>query len=138
MKRSVTKSIGILSSTGLFLLNARQVFAQSQSWTGVCVSEKDETVATLQGFQCLMANVLASFLTFVGLAGFVMIIVASFQWMISSGDSQKIEKSKKTLTFAIIGIILALSSFVILNLIASFTGINTILNFSIPSSDTQW
>lgn len=139
MRKGLKKSINILlSGTSLFLLNVQQAHAQTQAWTNVCVSQKDETVATLQGLQCLIANVLSVFITMVGLAGFVMMIVAGLNWMLSGGDPQKIEKSKKTLTFAVIGIVLALSSFIIINLISSFTGIESIKEFFIPSSETQW
>lgn len=115
-----------------------QAYAQTQAWStinGSCVSDG---VATIQGIGCLMANVLSVALTLLGLTGFVMIIIAAFSMLLSGGNSQAMEKSKNTLTFAIVGIILALSSFIIINLIASFTGIDIIKNLSIPNSDKDW
>ena len=58
--------------------------------------------------------------------------------MLSGGKSQEVEKSKNSITFAVIGIILALSSFIIINLIAEFTGISILKNFTIPGSETNW
>lgn len=115
-----------------------RVQGQTTTWTGVCVYENDAEVATIQGLQCLLANVLSVALTILGLIGFVMMIVASLRYLLSGGNSQQVEKSKQTMTYAVIGIVVALSSFIILNLIAQFTGVTSILNFKIPSSDTQW
>lgn len=115
-----------------------QAYAQTQSWEKISGGCVNDGVATLQGIACLGANILSVAMTILGLAGFIMVIYAAFNLLLSGGDSQAMEKSKKTLTFAIVGIILALSSFIIVNLIASFTGIDVIRNFKIPGSDTQW
>jgi threonine/homoserine/homoserine lactone efflux protein len=77
-------------------------------------------------------------LTLIGIAGFVMIIYAAFNLLLSAGKSQEVEKSKNTITFAIIGLILALSAFIIINLISSFTGIDFIKSFVIPGSQKDW
>ena len=114
----------------------KPVQAQTKEWEeGVCVVDG---AATIQGIGCLIANVLSVALTVIGLAGFVMIIVAAFSLLFSAGKSQQVEKSKNTITFAIIGIILALSSFIIINLIATFTGVSAIRSLRIPGSQTPW
>lgn len=122
-----------------------QAQAQTTTWKGVCVGAGSTAdgvsrtdVATLQGAQCLLANILSIFLTTMGLTGFIMLIVASFRWMLSGGNSQQVEKAGKTIVFVVVGLLIALSSFIILNILAEFTGIKTILNFVIPSSDTVW
>jgi hypothetical protein len=112
--------------------------AQTSPWTGVCVSEENQDVATLQGLQCLLANVLSVSLTLLGIIGFVMLVIGAIRWQVSGGNSQHVEKSKQTMTYALIGLIVALSSFIILNLVAEFTGVKSILNFVIPDSNTQW
>lgn len=89
-------------------------------------------VATLQGLQCLIANVLSIFLTVVGLGAFIMLIAASFQLLTSGGNSQATEKAQKSVTYAVVGLVVAVSAFIILRLIASFTGVDTILQFRIP------
>lgn len=113
-----------------------KVQGQTSEWSGVCIENED--VATIQGFQCLLANILSVALTLLGLVGFVMMIVASLRYLLSGSNSQQVEKSKQTMTYAVIGIVVALSSFIILNLISKFTGVTSILNFKIPSSMTQW
>lgn len=117
-----------------------QAQAQTTAWAGVCVDTEggNTDVATIQGFQCLLANVLSVALTLLGLVGFVMIVVASLRYLLSGGNSQNVEKSKQTISYAVIGIIVALSAFIILNLISEFTGVKSILKFSIPDSNTCW
>lgn len=106
-----------------------------QAWGGVCTDDgTDSGVATIQGLECLLANVLTVAITGIGLAAFVMFIVASFRYMLSGGNSKGTETAKNTLTYAVVGIVVALSAFVILNLIAAFTGISIFTQFKIPTS----
>lgn len=108
-------------------------------WTGlnsVCVGTGNAAnVATIQGLQCLIANVFSIAITLIGLVGFVMLIVGAFRYLISGGNSKGTEAGRNTITYAVIGLLVALSAFIILNLISNFTGVNTILNFNIPNSD---
>lgn len=129
----------------LFLIIAlpNPVQAQTFQWKGVCVgSEKtganSETVATIQGFECLIANVFVVFITLIGLSGFVMFVYASFRWLLSGGDSKGTQAARNTMTYSIVGLVVALSAFIVINLIAEFTGINAIKAFRIPTSDIMW
>ncbi|HEX9817892.1 MAG TPA: hypothetical protein VGA89_03320 [Patescibacteria group bacterium] len=131
-------SVVFATSLIVFQLNASPAQAQTSSWSGVCVGSSDNTVATIQGLQCLLANILATFLTLVGLVAFIMLIVSAFRILLSGGNAQNVEKAQKSITYAVVGLIVALSAFVILNLVSQFTGVETILKFNIPSSDTQW
>lgn len=116
----------------------KQAYAQTQNWAEInpgCVSGN---TATIQGIGCLLANILSVSLTILGITGFVMIIYAAFNMMIMGGNAQATEKSKNIITLAVVGIILALSSFIIINLISSFTGIESIKTFAIPGSGKKW
>ena len=68
---------------------------------------------------------------FIGIAGIlavVMIMFGGIQWLTSGGDSTKIGSAKETIFGAVIGLILALTSFTILRMInpelVSFGGLN--------------
>jgi hypothetical protein len=107
-----------------------QAYAQTEAWSeGVCVSDG---VATIRGVQCLLGNVLGVAVTGIGFAAFIMTIVAAFYYLLSGGNSKGKETARNTLTYAVVGIVVALSAFIILNLIAAFTGVNTILQFTLP------
>jgi hypothetical protein len=98
-------------------------------WTeGVCVvgSSSEATssnkVATIQGLACLTANVLSVILGLLAFAGFVMFVVAGAKLLISGGQPSHLESAKNTLTYVVFGLLLAVSSFVILNIISLITG----------------
>lgn len=127
----------------LFLTLATPVHAQTTEWSGVCVGPEkinDNTiandVATIQGFECLIGNVFVVIITVIGLAGFVMFIIAAFRYLLSGGNTKGTETARNTATFAVIGLVVALSGFIILNLLAKFTGIDTLTKFAIPTSDS--
>lgn len=138
-KRAQTLLIFSLIVTFALTLPAQASAQGPQVWSGVCLGstiENGQDVATIQGLQCVIANLLTIAITGVGFAGFVMIIYGAFRYMISGGNSKGTEAAKNTLTWAVIGLVVALSSFFILNIIAQFTGVDTILNFVIPDSST--
>lgn len=138
---------GFIFSVAIMASVFSPVYAQTQEWSGVCVGPKDmvvkggktvtdaSDVATIQGVQCLLANIFSVIISVIGLAGFVMFIVGSFRYLLSGGNSKGTETAKNTFTFMVIGIIVALSGFILLNLLSKFTGISIITNISIPSSE---
>jgi hypothetical protein len=134
MNMTFLKKILLSLTTAVLLAASSPASAQAQvpqAWSGVCVADG---VATIQGLQCLVANLLSVAVTAVGFAGFVMLLIGAYRYMISGGNSKGTESAKNTITWAVIGLVVALSSFFIVNLIAQFTGVNTILEFSIPDS----
>lgn len=118
-----------------FLYSSSPAFAQTAAWSGVCVGGADNDVATIQGLECLIANVFTVIITLIGLAAFVMFIIGSVRWLISGGNSSNVDKARNTMTYAVMGIVIALSAFIVINLIAGFTGVETIKTFRIPTSD---
>lgn len=132
----VTKVQSIALSILTYLLATSPINAQTSTWSGVCVgsSPSSKDVATLQGLECLIGNVFTIILTLIGLAGFVMFIIASFRYLLSGGNTKGTETARNTFTFVVIGIVVSLSGFIILNLLSSFTGIKDLTIFFIPKS----
>jgi len=134
-KNRLTKIEKLFVAVVAYLYSTSPAFAQTATWTGVCVGGADSDVATIQGLECLIANIFTVIITLIGLAAFVMLIIGSVRWLLSGGNSSNVEKARNTMTYAIIGIVVALSAFIVLNLIAGFTGIESITRFSIPTSN---
>lgn len=135
-------TLSTLVVTIIFLSGATPAHAQTQAWSGVCVGAEKinpttdaNDVATIQGLQCLIGNVFTVILGVIGLAGFLMFIIGSFRYLLSGGNSKGTETAKHTFTYAVIGLVVALSGFILINLLATFTGIHLLTRFSIPSSD---
>lgn len=126
----------------ILFLNIPNKVAAQEEWTGVCVGShdedvkddanqiaivKDSDVATIKGILCLSANLLQSATTILAFIGFLMFLYGGFTYMLSSGNTQSVTKAKQTMTFVVAGFILAISAFVIINIISAFTGLTSIL-----------
>ncbi len=61
-------------------------------------------------------------LGFLGILAISLILYGGFLWMTSGGNPQKIEKAKKTLIAALIGLAIILTSFVIVKFVANMFG----------------
>lgn len=92
---------------------------------GSCVQDG---VATLRCLPIVIKNVIQWALIFAGVIALFLIIYSGFKFVTSKGDPQEVDGAKKTLTYAIVGLILILLSFAILNLIAAVTGVSQITN----------
>lgn len=88
-------------------------------------------VATLKGLEVIFNNVVTIILGFAGIALFVLLIVGGFNFITAADDPKKVESARKTLTTAVIGLVVVVIAFLIIRLIASFTGAQDILQFKI-------
>ena len=70
----------------------------------------------------LIINIIRYILTFLGIIAVVMIMYGGFIWMTSNGQPDRIQKAKKTLIAAAIGLIIVISAFAIVTFIANITG----------------
>jgi hypothetical protein len=57
------------------------------------------------------------------IAALIFLIWSGIQWIASQGDKGKIESARKRLTFAIVGLIVAFSSYMIINTVGDFFGV---------------
>lgn len=76
------------------------------STSEVCGS-KDESAGTL------IANVVSTLLFIVGALSVVMIIFSGILYVTSSGDAGKVARAKNTLTYSIVGLVVAFIAFAI-------------------------
>jgi len=87
VKGGVRGGLILIMFSFLFQSKIQNVYAQGSVWnTTRCMSTIDPTVPTIQGFECLFANVLKVIVTVAGLAFLIMFIVGGFQYMQSSND----------------------------------------------------
>jgi hypothetical protein len=97
-------------------------FAQTSLRDSGCLY-KNTNVATIECLPVLFANVVLWLLIFVGIVATAFVVFSGFKFVTSAGDAKKTEGARKTLTFAIIGLILVLFSFFIVRLIGQTTGL---------------
>lgn len=87
---------------------------------------KSVDVATLSCIFPLIANVISWLLEFAGVVAVIMIIYSGIRFMFSGGDPKQIEGAKKTLLYAVLGLVLIFLSFAIIRFISQVTGVSCI------------
>lgn len=90
-----------------------------------------ETPARIQDLEDVFSRILSLAIPGAGIAAFIMLIVAGFKYLTSGGDPKKASEAQQTMTYAIVGLILLVSAYIIISFIKSFTGVN-VTTFTIP------
>lgn len=85
--------------------------------------------AKLQDLAIYFENILNALIPLFGIIAFIMLLVGGFTILTSSGNPEAQEKGKKTITYAVLGIILAIGSWLILSTIQRITGVS-VTNFT--------
>lgn len=96
--------------------------------------EAPRTLGGDNGLEAIFENVLNIAIGIAGVALFIMLIVGGFKYITSGGDSKAAASAQQTITWAILGLALLASAYLILRLIANFTGVQSILDFQIYQS----
>lgn len=81
-------------------------------------------IATIENLGCIFQRVVGYILGFAGIVLFIILILGGFKFITSGGDPKAVEEAKKTLTYAIAGLIVVLLSYLILVLITAITGVD--------------
>jgi hypothetical protein len=116
------KKLFLLFFLSFYAFFAPATFAQTSLRESGCLL-KNTSVATFECLPVLFANVVLWLLIFVGIVATAFVVFSGFKFVTSAGDAKKTEGARKTLTFAIIGLILVLFSFFIVRLIGQTTGL---------------
>jgi len=72
----------------------------------------------------IFGNLVSVILGFAGIVLFILLISGGFKFITSGGDPKAVEGAKKTLTYAIGGLIVLLLSYLFLVLIKEITGVD--------------
>lgn len=116
-----------------FLIQPLPARAADVTWNS-CVANMGTgatDIATLQCLEPVFSRIISIATGLSLLAFFIMFVIAAFKYLTSGGDPKQTESARNTMTYAVIGIVVIISSFVILRFISIFTG-RDILTFTIP------
>ncbi|SRR4030042_5922588 len=72
----------------------------------------------------IFENALSAVVIIAGFAAFIMLIVSGFRYMTARGDPKAIASAQSTMVWSIAGLALIILAWLILQFIATFTGIN--------------
>lgn len=92
-----------------------------------CVT--DQGIATISCLPALLKSFINGLLSFAGAAAVFMVIYSGIKLITSGGDQKQVEGARQTLSYAIIGLIVILMSFFIINIISYFGNVKCITLF---------
>jgi hypothetical protein len=109
----------------------KPVYAQISDW-GDCVTPED--VPTLKCLEVIFGNLLFMASGLVVLILFIMFVIGSLKYLTSGGNPESIKKAQGTLKWALVGALLFIGSFLILNIIdiLFLGGQGKLFKFEIP------
>ncbi|HTK03147.1 MAG TPA: hypothetical protein VL401_00010 [Alphaproteobacteria bacterium] len=84
----------------------------------------NDGIAKISDLEGIFKNVVSAALGFAGIVLFILLLSGGFKYITSGGDPKATEGAQKTITYAIIGLVLILVSYLILVLIQRITGVN--------------
>jgi hypothetical protein len=99
-----------------------------QKWDDACLSGVSK-VPKLTCLPFVFQNVVAAALSLVGIMSLFFIVYAGIKFATSGGDAKNIGEARKIMTYAILGVIIVLSSFAIIFFIAYATNAQCITKF---------
>lgn len=88
------------------------------------VHYQNTDVSTLKGLEVIFGNVVTLVLSFAGLALFIMLIVGGFKYITSAGDPKAAQAAGKTITTAVLGLVLVALAYLVLVFIFRLTGVD--------------
>ncbi|TSC88773.1 MAG: conserved membrane protein of unknown function [Microgenomates group bacterium Gr01-1014_5] len=123
------KTLAVIALVFLFLpqkISAQRPFEQGK--TEVAGSPNPQTgkvdVATIKGLEAIFENVISVALSFAGIVLFVMFLTGGFRYLTAGGDAKAVEAAKGTLTHAILGLVVLILAWIIIQFIEVLTGVN--------------
>jgi len=81
-------------------------------------------VASLSDLDKVFATVVSVVLVLAGIATFFMLITGGIRFILAGSDKEATQKAWKNITFAVAGLLVSLSAWVIINFLSNFLNIN--------------
>jgi predicted small integral membrane protein len=87
-------------------------------------------VPALSDLPPLLASLIYWLLLFSGTVAVIIILISGIRFILSGGEAKTVETAKKSMTYAILGLLLVFFSFLILNFIGYVTGVACLENIA--------
>ena len=139
MNKIIRTSIQVISGLGALLaLGAGKVMALSVQ-EGAEAARAEGMPKALIGPSGVFTQITNTVLYIVGIISVIMLIYGGLRYVISGGDSKKVTDAKNTILYAIIGLIVSILAFAIVNfVINAITGTpNNAANFENHIEESQ-
>ena len=104
----------------------KEVEINNPAMAGAAAARADGMPAELLGNNGTFTNLANTILYIVGLVSVVMLIFGGLRYVVSGGDSKKVTDAKNTVLYAIIGLVIAILSYAIVNFVLNAIGSSTL------------
>lgn len=123
--KKITKNITqILTGASAFaVLWAGKVMAATSVQEGAEAARAEGMPTELIGDNGVFTRITNTVLLIIGLVSVVMLLYGGLRYIISGGDSKKVTEAKNTVLYAIIGLIVAILAYAIVNFVLNAIGI---------------
>lgn len=116
MKKITVKLVAFMMIIGFALTPSLPVFAADGLSEGIESAKTSDNNTDLRAAIKTVTNVL---LFIIGAVSVIMIIIGGLRYVTSNGDSGAITSAKNTILYAVIGIVVALLAFAIVNFVVA-------------------
>lgn len=124
MKKSFKKlsQIATGAATAATLFAGRAMAADNPAQTGANAARADGMPTELIGVNGVFTKITNTILYAVGIISVIMLIYGGLRYITSGGDSKKVTDAKNTIMYAIIGLIIAILAYAIVNFVINAIG----------------
>ena len=103
----------------------------AECWDSKSADTAVGKIPQIQALECIVQVILNLVVRFAGIALFIMLVIGGFKYLASGGNPEETGKAQKTITTAILGLVLLLGAWLIILLIQEITGVSLTV-FEIP------
>lgn len=121
LSKVLRPAIATASAAGLFVASPSLAAFGDTSKIGVGLNATG--TATNGNLLSVFAKIINIMLTIIGILAVIMLIVGGIMYVVSAGDSKRVESAKNTILYAIIGIVVAAVAGLIVKFVLGSSGI---------------
>ena len=121
------KKVAFGAANGLLLLAPAMASAQipaGQDWGGRGLVNARSANLPTGSIYLIIQNTLSWLLGILGFIAVIGFVISGIQYLIAAGDESMIEKAKTNMTYSIVGVIVALMGYVIIQAVGAWLGTN--------------
>lgn len=96
--------------------------AYAQVDRGVTDSQGDNVPSEIDGSSGLIKQVINILLYIIGVVAVIMLIIGGIRYTVSNGDSNQVSSAKNTILYAVVGLVVAIFAYAIVNFVVTRIG----------------
>ena len=113
------------------------VYAQSSSWDSCMLDVGGNKIPTLSCIELVIARLVKFSSGLIIFILFIMFLIGAYYYLTAFGNDEKVKKAQNTLKFAVIGVIVFMSAYLILRIIGQvfLDDPNALLKFNLGETN---